>query len=57
MEGLEKAIKELVITIEAEPLEIGEPAESVQIGRLQVCDEIRHMLRLVRKKEEDNGQN
>lgn len=38
------ALTKLVKTIEAEPLAVGEPAESVQIGRLQVVDEIRATL-------------
>lgn len=34
-------VTEIIRRIESEPLATGEPTESVQIGRLQVCDEIR----------------
>ena len=37
-------IVELINSIEAEPSATGEPAESVQLGRWQVCDEVRALL-------------
>ena len=36
-------IIDLINKIESEPLAIGEPAESVQLGRLQVCDDLREI--------------
>lgn len=37
-------LMELVEKIEAEIWAIGEPSESVQLGRLQVCDEVRAII-------------
>lgn len=39
------ALEETLDRIEEEPIATGEPAESVQIGRLQVVDEIRQLLK------------
>lgn len=39
------AIELTLDRIEAEPLRNGEPAESVSLGRWQVCDEIRAAMR------------
>lgn len=41
---LERKLRKLVNRIESEPLATGEPAESVQLGRLQVIDELRPLL-------------
>lgn len=41
----ENALQEKLDRIEAEPLVTGEPAESVQLGRWQVVDEIRQLLK------------
>jgi len=41
----DQAIMRLIHKIENEPLAKGEPEESVQLGRLQVCDELRAILR------------
>ena len=41
---LEEEIRRLVRKIENEPIATGEPMESVQLGRLQVCDELREIL-------------
>jgi len=37
-------IERLIQNIENEPIQTGEPQESVQIGRLQVADELRIIL-------------
>lgn len=45
-------LREICDKIEAEPLATGEPAESVQMGRLQVVDEIRQALAALKGMEE-----
>ena len=42
--GLKDKIIKLIQQIETEPITIGEPGESVQLGRLQVCDELKILL-------------
>jgi hypothetical protein len=42
---LQRDLVKLIIRVEfEEPLAVGEPAESVQLGRLQVADELQHIL-------------
>lgn len=45
---LKKAVELLIQRVKNELLAIGEPAESVQIGRLQVADDLRCILRETR---------
>jgi len=42
---LQEELERLIQSIEKEPIQIGEPGESVQLGRLQVADELRWLLR------------
>ena len=42
---LQEELERLIQNIEKEPIQIGEPGESVQLGRLQVADELRWLLR------------
>jgi len=42
---LQEELERLIESIENEPVETGEPMESAQLGRLQVADELRRLLR------------
>ena len=42
---LQEELERLIRSIENEPVKTGEPMESVQLGRLQVADELRWLLR------------
>ena len=42
---LQEELERLIQSIENEPLETREPMESAQLGRLQVADELRRLLR------------
>lgn len=50
-------IKQLITKIESESLANKEPAESVQVGRLQVCDELKTLLNLNKKEKTKIRQN
>jgi len=42
---LQEELERLIQSIEKEPIQIGEPGESAQLGRLQIADELRWLLR------------